>query len=141
MKPNRAEAEELLLMSIGDEPSIVAAAQRILRLGAHTAVLSLGADGALTASTTGMWRARPPAVAARSTVGAGDAMVAGLAYGLMQSLSPLEGIRLATAVSCAAAAASEPAGTEEQIAAFLPRVSTTAVPMSLVSNSAPTVEP
>ena len=121
-KPNRAEAEELLEASIGDEDSLVAAASSILALGARSVVLSLGAGGALSASAAELCRARPPAVAVRSTVGAGDAMVAALAYGLMKSLALSDALRLATAASCAVAAWGQSA-TAEQIETLMPQIS------------------
>lgn len=141
VKPNRAEAEELLGECIGDETNLATAARRILALGARSVVISLGSDGALGLASDGMWRARPPALAVRSTVGAGDAMVAGLAYGLMQSQSSREALRLATAASCAAAAASGPLGTSEQIELLLPLVSVSAIDIAGASRIAPAVEP
>jgi 1-phosphofructokinase len=123
VKPNRAEAEELLGTEIGDEPSLVTAAQRLLTLGARTVVISLGPDGAVAASPKGTWRAHPAAVAAHSTVGAGDAMVAALAYGLTKSLALPEALRLATAAGSAAAASIEPWPSPNAIEALLPLVS------------------
>jgi 1-phosphofructokinase len=134
-KPNRAEAEELLDASIGDEESLVAAASSILAVGARSVVLSLGADGALSASAAQMCRARPPAVAVRSTVGAGDAMVAALAYGLMKSLSLSDALRLATAASCAVAAWGQSA-TTEQIETLMPQVSIAATEAPAPARSA-----
>jgi 1-phosphofructokinase len=136
-KPNRAEAEDLLGTAVNDDESLADAARRILALGAQSVVVSLGAGGALAASAAGIWRARPPLVAARSTVGAGDAMVAALAWGMMQSRSAADSLRLATAVSCAAAAASGPFGTADEISALLPQVSIAAVPGPLASPASP----
>lgn len=129
-KPNRAEAEELLHTSISDDESLVAAAARMLGLGAQSVVVSLGPAGALGASPAGMWRARPPFIEARSTVGAGDAMVAALAYGLERALSLADALRLATAVSCAAAAASGRIGAADQIASLLPQVAIAPAPFA-----------
>ena len=130
VKPNRAEAEELLGMSIVDEDSLLRAADRILAMGARRVVISLGSDGAFSASSDGMWRAHPPAVIARSTVGAGDAMAAGLAYGLMKSLPAPEALRLATATSCAAAITPRPYPSSPEIQALLPQVLIEPVPLS-----------
>jgi len=129
VKPNRAEAEELLHTAITDDASLVAAAQRILALGARSVVISLGPKGAIGASPAGTWRAYPIAVAAHSTVGAGDAMVAALAYGLMQSLPLPDALRLATAAGCAAAATTEPCPSPGAIEALLPQVSVAPVPL------------
>lgn len=133
VKPNRAEAEELLGTAINDEPGLIAAAQRLLTLGARSAVISLGPDGAVGASPTGIWRAHPIAVAAHSTVGAGDAMVAALAYGLMKSLPLSEALRLATAAGSAAAATIEPWPSRSAIEALLPQVRIEPVPLAMVA--------
>ena len=71
-------------------------------MGAEEAVISMGADGAVAAGRQDLLSARPPAVAARSSVGAGDAMVAALAYGEVKHLSFRESFRLAIAASAAA---------------------------------------
>lgn len=141
VKPNRQETEDLLGTPIGDDVSLATAAERILASGARSVVISLGPGGALGASSAGMWRARPPAVAVRSTVGAGDAMVAGLAYGLMHSLSASDALRLATAVSCAAAAASDPSGVAQDIETLLPQVAIAPVPSRAAAHASPPGEP
>ncbi|MEN3298042.1 1-phosphofructokinase [Pseudonocardia sp.] len=77
IKPNHEELAELVgrpLDSLGD----VLAAARELRAGGVGAVLvSLGADGALLVEESGEYHAMTPPVAVRSTVGAGDATLAG----------------------------------------------------------------
>ena len=130
VKPNRAEAEELLGRPIVDDDGLLSAAERILEMGAANVVISLGRDGALSASRNGMWRAHSPVVTARSTVGAGDAMVAALAYGRMKSLSAPEALRIATAASCAAAIAAQPYPSSAEIQEFLPQVVIEPVPVS-----------
>lgn len=130
-KPNRAEAEELVDAPIRSEESLVAAADRILAMGARSVVISLGPDGALSASLdSGFWRARPPAITARSTIGAGDAMVAALAYGLMRSLPPQDALRLATAASCAAAGTVERHPVWSEIQTLVPCIVVEASPLA-----------
>ena len=129
VKPNRAEAEEFVGAPITDEQSLVAAAHRMLGLGARRVVISLGADGAISASADGMWRAHVPAVMPRSTVGAGDAMMAALAYGLVQSLSQPDALRLATAAGCAAAAAVERYPSWSDIQTLLPQILIAPIPV------------
>jgi len=77
IKPNHEELAELVgrrIDSLGD----VLAAARCLRAGGVGAVLvSLGAGGALLVEEAGEWHAATPPVAVRSTVGAGDATLAG----------------------------------------------------------------
>ncbi|KAI1690649.1 pfkB family carbohydrate kinase domain-containing protein [Ditylenchus destructor] len=60
----------------------------------------MGIDGALFIDRSGALVARPPRLAQGSTVGAGDAMVAGIAAALLEPSIDLDGCaRLATAFS------------------------------------------
>jgi len=104
IKPNRAEAEEVLETRLDGELALVGAARRFLELGARVVVLSLGADGALAASQRELWRAWSPPVAASSSIGAGDAMVAALAVAMTRGLALEDALRLATAAGAATAA-------------------------------------
>jgi 1-phosphofructokinase len=102
LKPNRAEVEGLLQEQLSTRSELAEAARKLLKMGAEEAVISLGADGAVAAARQDLLSARPPAVAPRSSVGAGDAMVAALAYGEVKHLSFRESFRLAMAASAAA---------------------------------------
>ena len=104
IKPNRAEAEELLETTIDGEAALVGAARRFLAMGARVVVLSLGADGALAVSPRERWRACSPSVPAASSIGAGDAMVAALAFAMTRGLALADALRLATAAGAASAA-------------------------------------
>ena len=101
-KPNRAEVEALLQERLSTRSELAKAARKLLEMGAEEAVISLGADGAVAATKQDLLSAHPPAVAPRSSVGAGDAMVAGLAFGEVKHLSFRESFRLAMAASAAA---------------------------------------
>jgi 1-phosphofructokinase len=81
---------------------LAAAARKLLEMGAEEAVISMGADGAVAATKHDFLLARPPAVAPRSSVGAGDAMVAALAYGEVTHLPLRDSFCLAMAASAAA---------------------------------------
>ena len=65
-------------------------------------VVSRGADGVLWRAGSSWWQAKPPRMNVVSTVGAGDSMVAGLAWGLSQSWPKEKILRLASAVSALA---------------------------------------
>jgi 1-phosphofructokinase len=137
VKPNRAEAEDLLRMRIRDERELAVAAQRLLERGARSAVISLGADGAVSASGEGLWRARLPRVAPHNTVGAGDAMVAGLAYALERCLPSGEALRLATALGSAAAVNAAPLPEHAVFEMFLPEISIESLPAVAASTGLP----
>jgi 1-phosphofructokinase len=102
VKPNRAEVEELLQARFRTRRELAEAARKLREMGADQVVISLGADGAVAAAKRDLLAARPPAVAARSSVGAGDAMVAALAFGEVTHLSFRDSFRLAMAASAAA---------------------------------------
>lgn len=81
VKPNRdelAEATGRRLLTISD---VVAAAGQLRDRGARTVLASLGADGAVLVDDDGAVHGRTTAVAAVSSVGAGDAMLAGFLAG------------------------------------------------------------
>lgn len=97
VKPNRVELETWIGHALPDTASLVAAARALLARGIRLAVVSLGEAGALFVSDKGTLQVSLSAVACASTVGAGDAMVAGIVAALRDNAA-LEGIaRLATA--------------------------------------------
>jgi 1-phosphofructokinase family hexose kinase len=82
VKPNVVEAEEVTGQEISSDADTLAAAESFLRQGIELVALSLGADGLLLASKELAVWARPPCVQARNPVGAGDALLAGIASAL-----------------------------------------------------------
>lgn len=75
---------------------------RLLEKGVGLAAISMGKDGALFLQKDRCWRCKGLSVKAHSTVGAGDAMVASLAWAWEQKLPMEETVRLAMAVSAGA---------------------------------------
>jgi sugar/nucleoside kinase (ribokinase family) len=82
--PNRLEAAGLTGLTVHSRDDVVRAAAELLRLGVGTVVLTLGADGVYLADS------RPPkflpAIPSAKIVdvtGAGDALLAGYAFGLL----------------------------------------------------------
>jgi 6-phosphofructokinase 2 len=60
-------------------------AQQLVREGlCEVMVVSLGAQGAILVTKEEVFRAEPPLIKPKSTVGAGDSMVAGMVYTLAQ---------------------------------------------------------
>ena len=103
IKPNRHELAELLGEPLDTLESLVAAARGLLN-GPHapeTVVVSLGGDGALFLNRAQALHAHPVSVAVTSTVGAGDAMVAGLVAAQLENCSLAETAQLATAFAAA----------------------------------------
>jgi len=88
VKPNLTEAEELTGQRIRSDAEALAAAGCFLQQGIELAALSLGADGLLLASKHEAIWARPPRVPVRNPVGAGDALLAGIASALASAGRP-----------------------------------------------------
>jgi 1-phosphofructokinase len=105
IKPNRTEVEELLGTTLRSFRDLVAAARTLVNMGAGQVLISLGADGAVGLAGTEVLFAEPPSVTVRSTVGAGDTMVAVMAYAAVERLPFREAFRMAVAASAATVAA------------------------------------
>lgn len=103
LKPNRLELEHLVGRKLGGVEAIAEAAAELVSKGhAQIVVASLGAEGAVLASSAGTERFAAPRIDVRSTVGAGDSMVAGIVFGLSQGRSLAEAARLGIAAGAAA---------------------------------------
>jgi len=61
----------------GDTGPVVSAARRLIDRGVGAVLATLGAAGAVLVDADGAWLATPPPITPRSTVGAGDASLAG----------------------------------------------------------------
>ncbi|NED67722.1 1-phosphofructokinase [Streptomyces sp. SID10244] len=100
IKPNRHELEAWTRTPLPDRSALRAAGHALVERGVALVAISMGADGALFIDRSGALIARPPRLARDSTVGAGDAMVAGIAAALLEpSLDLAACARLATAFS------------------------------------------
>lgn len=101
VKPNRHELAELLAEPLDTLDALVDAGRRLLngRDAPETVVVSLGEDGALFLTREQALHALPAKVKVASTVGAGDAMVAGLVAARLEERSLVEAAQLATAFS------------------------------------------
>lgn len=99
VKPNIRELEELLGKKLTTIAEIDEAAQTLLEHGPKCVAVSMGAEGALFITEKKCMHARPPEVQVKSTVGAGDAMVAGYVAGQLEHHPLYDTARLATAFS------------------------------------------
>ena len=102
IKPNQHELEELTGRPLPTRRDLHHAALRLHDDGIPHVILSLGADGALFAAPDGRIHASAPPVRVASTVGAGDALLAGYLAGLLDGAPLPDRARLA----CAFAASS-----------------------------------
>lgn len=101
IKPNIAELEELVGRSLPETKDVVAAARQLVKKGIALVAVSMGERGACFVTETEALLAVPPKVEITSTVGAGDAMVAGIVFAQLRELPLAETAQLATASSLA----------------------------------------
>lgn len=102
-KPNRAELAELVGHPLPDSVAVVAAGRALLARTPtlRTLVVSMGGDGALFLNRDEALLAHPAAIEPLSTVGAGDAMVAGIVAATLEGAGLTRTAQLATAFSAA----------------------------------------
>ena len=81
VKPNRDELAEATGVRLGTIADVVEAACRLRDRGAGAVLASLGADGAVLVDDDGAIHGQTPVVSPLSSVGAGDAMLAGFLAG------------------------------------------------------------
>lgn len=103
VKPNSHEAAELLGLSLHTTAGHYRAARQLQGMGVPVVVLSRGADGLVLAMGRDIVWAKPPPVAVRSAVGAGDAALAGLLWAVSNGCEAAETARRAVACGTAAA--------------------------------------
>ncbi len=123
VKPNRYELELYANKPLKDDQAIVDVAKEICLKGVGCVVCTLGKDGAIAVTPQAVYRVSPMLAKVKSTVGAGDAFVAGLVYGFDEQLTLIETLKWATAT---AVAATETDGTQpgsiERVRAFKDKI-------------------
>lgn len=103
IKPNRVELEEYAGFDYrASEEELLGLADGLLEKGIGTVAISMGKGGAMLVRDGYKVKCPALSVKAHSTVGAGDAMVAALAYAWDQGLDNDETVRLCMAASAGA---------------------------------------
>ena len=101
IKPNLPEIESIMKKELRTLRSLRDAALFMIDYGAQNVVISMGKYGAMLVNSQTTLFAPALMVAARSTVGAGDAMVGGIMAGLMQGAALSEAFRWGVAAGAA----------------------------------------
>jgi 1-phosphofructokinase len=100
IKPNRYELEMMTGKPMKELPEIRNAALRYIDQGVEIVAVSLGADGALITNGSQTLYAPRVNLEVKGTVGAGDAMVAGLVAGFMAEEDLEQTLRMGMACAC-----------------------------------------
>jgi 6-phosphofructokinase 2 len=102
VKPSLREFQHLTGLADAEESHLVSESKRWILAGrCEVVVLSLGAAGVLWVSGEATERLASPTVPVRSTVGAGDSMLAGIVLRLQQGRGLPEAVRFGVAASAA----------------------------------------
>lgn len=103
LKPNLKELSEMVGHELNTQKEQEEAALNLIRGGKiDILVVSLGPTGAMMASKEGIYHVAAPSVRKRSTVGAGDSMVAGVVYSLARNWDLHDALRYGIAAGTAA---------------------------------------
>jgi 1-phosphofructokinase family hexose kinase len=124
VKPNRAEAEAVLGRRLKNAAGALQAANELIERGAQSAAISLGAEGLVWVEGKNgpAWFARPPHLKAISTVGCGDATLAGFAFAA-RDIRGEAAIRLAAACGAANCLAESPGRiSRADVHSLMPRI-------------------
>ncbi|MBN2168284.1 MAG: 1-phosphofructokinase family hexose kinase, partial [Actinobacteria bacterium] len=101
IKPNKKELEELAGRTFKGEEEVIDYSHELNRSGIEMVLVSMGREGAILVTGEGTWKGVVPVIK-EDTVGAGDSMVAGFAFGLTCSKSLEETFHMALAWSVSA---------------------------------------
>lgn len=124
IKPNQYELGELFGRTLTGDSQILSCARQLQEEGARNVLVSMGGEGSLLLDETGtVHRLRAPKGEVRSSVGAGDSMVAGFLAGWLETGDYAAAHRMGAAAGSATAFSdtlADRAGIEE----LLPRIET-----------------
>lgn len=123
IKPNQDELSGIMGRTLTTEVETLAAARELLAQGVECVAVTMGAGGALLCWQDCVLRCESPRVEVISTVGAGDSVVAALAYARQRGLSREDSARLAMATGAANVTCSgSQAASRAVMEALLPQV-------------------
>lgn len=106
VKPNLQELEQYLNQPLETDQDLLFAGQQLLNKGISIVLISLGSKGAIIMNHQEAYRVKPFSIIPKSTVGAGDSMVAALVYCILEQKSFEEIARWTTTAGTVTAAKS-----------------------------------
>jgi fructose-1-phosphate kinase PfkB-like protein len=101
IKPNETEVSILAGRELNNLSEFAAAASEISTRYETIVVLSMGKEGAMAAKGQEVIHVQNPPVEAKSAVGSGDSMLAGLVYGFTQGFDFVESVKHGVAAGTA----------------------------------------
>lgn len=101
IKPNQMELSTLLDQTFNSEAELIDGAQQLKDQGVERILVSMGAQGSIYLGKNGIYRAEGLKVPVKSTVGAGDSMVAAMVYSLLEGFDDINTLALAQGAGAA----------------------------------------
>ncbi|QSX09345.1 1-phosphofructokinase [Alkalibacter rhizosphaerae] len=101
IKPNEKELSTLVGRTLQTEEQIVQAIKEIQEMGIDNILVSMGSEGSIYLTPNGAYRAEGLQVPVKSTVGAGDSMVAALVYSILNERDDINTLALAQSAGAA----------------------------------------
>lgn len=83
-KPNIDELSEFFHKKLETTEEIVEVGKKLRAMGSENVIISMGKEGSILISEKGVYKGNAPKGKLISSVGAGDSMVAGITYGLIE---------------------------------------------------------
>jgi len=117
VKPNREEAGAIVNFAIDSNDAAAEAVRELILLGARSAAVSLGRSGMIygPGENAPIYFAPAVPIGPLSTVGCGDAALAGFAYSACSGASPPEALRKAAACAAANCMAESPGAVRAEL--------------------------
>jgi len=103
IKINQSELSELVGKDISSEKDLIAALDDLIAKGIQVAIVSIGEKGLLANWQGTVFKVSVPHIKVVSTVGSGDAVLAGLSYGMTNNLGVENTLKLGASMGTAAA--------------------------------------
>lgn len=99
IKPNIHELRRVSKKNLESVDEIIEEGVRIIESGISIVAVSMGGSGSIVVTKERAYKVRPIKVQVKGTVGAGDAYVAGFAYGLSENLPVEDTMKIASSAS------------------------------------------
>lgn len=121
IKPNHHELSNIFGINLSSPEEVIPYAKKLLELGAQNVIVSLAGEGAVFVNKNNVFISTVPQGVVKSSVGAGDSMVAGFLAELEKSNDIMKSFQYSVA-SGSATAFSLDLCTKEQVEALLPQI-------------------
>lgn len=97
VKPNTQEFESLVGQKFSNQVEMIRAVKKLIQTGVETVIISMGPDGAIVSDSSKIYHVNSWDIEVKNATGAGDSMVAALAYSVLKKDSLYDIAKITTA--------------------------------------------